>query len=444
MGLRETLFGSNPSERKAPGALGAMLSMINLGSPVYTKRDYATLATHGFEKNVYVYRGVMLVSQALAGIPLYAHERKDSKAKVGDDHPLLQLLEKPNPEQGYGEWCTAEFAFLLNAGNSYTEGLAPLTGPNAGRPKELWTLRPDRMKILPDRKKRIGGYRYEVGNDRTDYKLQEIMHLKLFAATDDWYGLSPVAVAATIIDQMNSGNDWNTALLQNYARPPGALVAKGVLSDEQFSKLDEQITSRWSGVRNARRPFLLEGGLEWQDFANTPSEMDWLSGKAAAGRDIAIGMGIPSELLGDSANKTYSNVQEAWKHLYKDLCLPLLDMYIYKLNMWLTPRFDTGIKLAFDPEQIEALQEDQAAKITRLAAAHWMSVDEKREATGKPLLGGKEGEAILVPSSMINLTDLVNPVAMPADDEPDDQLDDEEGGTTPEPDTKLPELDEED
>ena len=51
-----------------------------------------------------------------------------------------------------------------------------------------------------------------------------VLHLKTFNPLNDWYGLSPIEAAAYSIDQHNQAGAWNQAMLQNGARPSGAIV----------------------------------------------------------------------------------------------------------------------------------------------------------------------------------------------------------------------------
>jgi phage portal protein BeeE len=54
-----------------------------------------------------------------------------------------------------------------------------------------------------------------------------ICHIKSFHPQDDHYGLSPMQAAAVAVDVHNSASSWSKALLDNAARPSGAIVYKG-------------------------------------------------------------------------------------------------------------------------------------------------------------------------------------------------------------------------
>src|SRR3546814_11244339 len=102
---------------------------------------------------------------------------------------------------------------------------------------------------------------------------------------------------------LNAATVWNKALLDNAARPSGALVydpgeAGAALSGEQFDRLKAEMEAAFQGAGNAGRPMLLEGGLKWQAMSMTPADMDFVGLKAAAARAIALAFGVRALLLG--------------------------------------------------------------------------------------------------------------------------------------------------
>lgn len=280
----------------------AIVAMM-LGQPVWTPRNYASFAKEGYQSNVYVFACVRQIAMAVAGIPWIVYRKgRGGKVEELDDHPLAQLLERPNPWQGGSSFFENLAAFLMLSGNSYIEAV----GPDRGAPRELYVLRPDRMKVIPGNAQQpVAGYQYTVGRTTVNFKPDEILHLKLFNPLDDWYGMSPIEAAARSIDQSNESRAWNVALLQNSARPPGALVTEHELSEEQYQRLKEEIQEKYAGSKNAGRPLLLEGGLDWKEMGLSPADMHWLEGLKLSAREIAIAFGVPPELIGDTANKTY-------------------------------------------------------------------------------------------------------------------------------------------
>jgi HK97 family phage portal protein len=215
-----------------------------------------------------------------------------------------------------------------------------------------------------------------------------ILHLKSFHPLDDWYGMSPMEAAAYSIDQHNQCGAWNQALLQNGARPSGALMVKsgegqsGTLTETQYTRLKAQLDEQFSGAINAGRPLLLEGGLEWKEMSLSPRDMDFISIKHSSARDVALAFGVPPQLLGIPGDNTFSNMQEARLALWEQTIIPLLTSVTDALNNWLVPMFDGALKLSLDADAIPALAAKRDAYWDRISKADFLSDDEKRKLLG--------------------------------------------------------------
>ncbi len=255
----------------------------------------------------------------------------------------------------------------------------------------MFCLRPDRMRVLAGPDGWPTGYAYSVGGRTIRYEqagaLPPILHLTLFNPLDDHYGLSPMEAAAVPLDIHNAAGAWNKALLDNAARPSGALVfapASGAsLSDAQFTRLKAELETSYQGAGNAGRPLLLDGGLDWRPLALSPKEMDFVEAKAAAAREIALAFGVPPLLLGLPGDNTHANYAEANRAFYRQTVIPLVRRTADSLARWLEPAFGPA-RLEPDLDGIEALAMERESLWRRVQAADFLSVAEKRAAVGYP------------------------------------------------------------
>lgn len=370
---------------------GAETLWMGFGAPRWSSRNYESLAKEGYRKNVIAHRSVRLLSESAASVPLRLY-RGDQQVK---HHALLDLLERPNPLQGRTSFFETAFAYLNIAGNSYLE---MVSGPD-GTPAELYCLRPDRMKIVAGASGWAKAYAYGARGQEHHFPVDAlsgksaILHLKCFHPSDDHYGLSPLEAAAYGVDVHNAASSWNKALLDNSARPSGALVfepkeGNASLTSEQFSHLKQEMEENFQGSKNARRPLLLEGGLKWQQMAFSPADMDFINAKNVAAREIALAFGVPPMLLSIPGDNTYSNYQEANRVLWRSTVLPMMDKMISSLNFWLVSHFGDDLTLGYDLDRIPALSADRQALWQRIGESDFMTLNEKRLAVG---LGTLEG-----------------------------------------------------
>ena len=266
MGWRDAWRGLR--QRKSSVA-GPLLALQRVGQPMWTPRRYEKLAEEGYQKNVVAYRAVSEVTRSAASVPWIVYQRSAQGRDAVSEHPMLDLLRRPNPLMAHVEFIEAVTGYYLIAGNSYIEGVA--RDPMREAPRELWPLRPDRMRVLPGRFGLPEGYEYRVGGETRSWPsdpasgVSPILHLRAFHPLNDWYGLSAIEAAARAIDQRNEADRWNMALLQNSARPSGTFVyapkdGAENLSDAQLAQLKHDLDEQVQGAARAGRPLILEAG----------------------------------------------------------------------------------------------------------------------------------------------------------------------------------------
>lgn len=310
--------------------------VYQVGKPIWSGRNYTKFADEAYIRNVVAHQSIAKIAIAAASVGFKV--KKNGEAVDPNKHALAKLLKRPNPAQGGSELFEYAYSYKMISGNSYVLAI----GANEVAPSELYTLRPDRVNIIAGRDEMPAAYRYSLGNNKfKDYRPDQVLHLKFFHPLDDWYGLSPVEAAAYSIDQHNQAGAWNQALLQNGARPSGALVVKQAdgnsaaeLSEDQYHRIKAQIDEQYSGAANAGRPILLEGGMDWKEMSMSPKDMDFIEMKNSAARDIALAFGVPPQLLGIPGDNTYSNLAEARLALWEQTVLPMVQNMVDALNNW--------------------------------------------------------------------------------------------------------------
>ena len=373
-------------EQKA-SATGRVIAYGTSGRVAWSPRDTVSLTKTGFQGNPIGFRAVRLIAEAAAALPLVCqdHERRY------ETHPILNLIGRPNAAQGRAELFEALYGQLLLSGNGYLEAV----GADAGLPIELDVLRSDRMSLVPGADGWPVAYDYAVGGRKHRFDVTggvaQICHIKTFHPQDDHYGLSPMQAAATAIDVHNSASRWSKALLDNAARPSGAIVyrgseGQGVMSTEQYERLVEEMEAHHQGARNAGRPMLLEGGLDWKPMGFSPSDMEFQKTKEAAAREIAVAFGVPPMLLGLTGDATYSNYQEANRAFYRLTVVPLVSRVMGSVSQWLSGLAGAVVGLRPDLDQVPALAQERDQQWARVGAATFLSDAEKRALLGLPRL----------------------------------------------------------
>jgi HK97 family phage portal protein len=373
------------SSRVAP-----LIAMGSLGQPIWTPRRYDALAEEGYHQNVIVYRCIKLIAQGIASIPLLLYQNLSGHDHEVLEHPLLELLKRPSQHQAGSAWLESAIGYLLLAGNSYLEVVCH---PVDQQPIEMYTLRPDRVKVIPGAHGSVIGYEYTVGSNRRVLRAppesdrHPILHLKFFHPLNDWYGMSPLEAAAASIDQHNTVAAHNLALLQNGGRPSGAFILKpsstmSGLTDTQRETLRQDLKRLYEGSSNAGRILMMEGDFSWHEMGLSPKDLDFIEGKHLSAREIAQAFGVPAMLVGIPGDATFSNYREARFHLWEDTILPLVEFLMAELNRWLAPYFGNDLRLTYDMDHIPALAPRREAYWSKIAQASFLTINEKRQAVG--------------------------------------------------------------
>jgi HK97 family phage portal protein len=371
--------------------------VINPGQPVWTPRDYKSFAEEAYVRNVIAYQAINKIAEAVASVHWVAFRGETEVTQS----PALDLINNPNPMQSGRDFIEAKIGYLMISGNSYDERIMV-----SNQPRELYTHRPDRMKVVPGPNGTPKAYIYEVNSRRVTWPVDEngnsdIRHMKLFNPLNDWYGQAPVEAAAYAIDQHNEAMKWVQALLQNSARPSGALVSGEGLTDEQYNRLKAQMEGQYQGGGNAGRPMLLEGGLDWKEMGLSPTDMGIVEAKHSAARDICLAFGVPPQLLGIPGDNTYSNYSEARLSFWEDTIVPLVDRLAQEFTAFIGEPF--GVEIRADMDQIPAIVDKRRTLWEMVNASTVLTINEKREAMGYDPIDG--GDQVFIGMGQIALGD---------------------------------------
>ena len=200
-------------------------------------RSYDAQVEEVFRRNPVGQRAVRLVAGMLGALPVYAAEGDERAASIVASDGLLEGIA----------------ANLLLHGNAYLQ----LVAGDDGAPAELCPMRPERVSGVADERGWPTAYLYRVGGrvtrtERCDpLGRRQVAHLKALHPRDDHYGMGCLEAACAAATVHNGAVRWNKALLDNAARPSGALVYEpadgSVLSADQHARLRDELAASFRG-----------------------------------------------------------------------------------------------------------------------------------------------------------------------------------------------------
>jgi HK97 family phage portal protein len=390
------------SEKKE-SSVGGIISARVLRMPQWSQRSFEQIAKEGYQQNPIVNACVYMTARAAANVPLCLY-RGDMEVDIPD---LTLLLNRPNPMQDGESFRISTISDFLLAGEFFAERVDV-----KGKPKELYRWQPGQVSVDPGQNGFPKSYTFKIGNSEKVVPVDiakgqmPVLHVKEYNPLNDWRGQPNIDPAAFAIDMHTGALRWNNALLQNGAQPSGALVyapkeGGDKLTEDQWLRLKAELDESFSGQKNAGKPILLDGGLDWREMGFSPKDMNYEEGLNSAARLIALAFGVPPLILGIPGDNTYSNYTEANKAFYRQTVLPLLGQWCRAMTHWLGPAFGADIRIQMDTDDLEIFADERAEQWDRVEKSNSLTINEKRERLGlEPVPGG---DVVLVPSSMVPL-----------------------------------------
>jgi HK97 family phage portal protein len=324
------------------------------------------------------------------------------------NHPLIRLLSNPNPFMSRGQmWGTIVMDRAL-AGNSYLLKARTQGGPFGGAVGELWRLRPDRVRIIPDANKYISAYEYRTGSEAIVYPPEDIIHFKTRNPLNDYYGMPPLMAVAGRVDIDDYMQGFLRSFFERGGTGPGSiLTVKNKLSDEAKREISERFRRQFGPggyhemlIMDQAESTYQQMGLNRGLRDALPKEIDNVTEAR-----IAMVFGIPGSILGlliGYESSSYANKRQDWQVFWDLTMTPLLSDLDDVLNLSLVPDFGGIDEVLFDLSDIRALQEDVDKiheRIRKNVAAGLQSWEEGRDGIGLDP-NPKEG-TFLIPANIV-------------------------------------------
>jgi HK97 family phage portal protein len=395
--LKEALYGK-------PGQLPAV--------------NYQTHARDGYQSNPTVYSCVSARSENLSTIDLILKQRRGkAEREKYQDHPLLELLNNPNPEQSKSDFLEYIEGSLCLDGNCYIKIITQLSSkiPIGLIPLQTNSVEPE-LKTVGGLQQKVYKYTSDEGRQET-YSAGEVIHIKLYNPLSMLKGLGPITAARYAYNQNNQSGVWNHSLLLNSAKPSGILTTDSVIQEKQEDQIRRMI-DKMVGSERAGRPALFHAGLKWQNIGLSPADMDWINGMKFTALQVCMAFKVPAQCVGIPDSQTYANMEQAERSLWQNAVKPDAGRIINAFNQRLTPLFDKNLYLDADWDKVPQLRDSQNDLYNRVKLADWWTINEKRRATQQEDI--EDGDVILVPAGMIPLELALEEPAPLVEDVPDD------------------------
>ncbi len=352
-----------------------------------------------YPRSVPVYAAIRLRAESVARTPLVVRRAPSGgpgagagsgsgpPLPLGEDHPMQRLLDMPNPFWTRGDLWRATETYLGLWGSAFWG----LERDESGAVSEIWPLRPDRVRVLPDPERYVRGFVYgsPLGGAPVPYVPEDIVWFRYFNPLDEYAGLSPMAPLRLSADMGMDALRANKSALGNESLPGLIIETSDYPTDDEVRDFYDRWESRFKGEDRSRRPALLSKGMKAANLGFSPRDMEYVRSLRWGLEDVSRTFGVPKLMLGDMERATFSNFRTARRMFWEDTILPQLSFYEEALQqMLVAPESNgAGLRVRFDISAIEALRENENDRATRRTAyvrAGIITINEARAELGLP------------------------------------------------------------
>lgn len=399
----DRLFGLFTGRKAAAGSAdGTVLAPMYGGGSWFGERGITQdkLMT---EARGWVYACISHIAEEIGSAKLRLYRMSGGERKQWEeieDHPLLDLLDAPNPHMPRVELFQTFSMHEDMTGNAYwlLDGVEKTTD----KPVAILPLNPRYVKPKITRLPAfIAGYEYTVQSEKKTFTPEQIIHFRRPNPDNPYIGLGPLEAVADAVDSDNWAREYNRRLFQNSGFP-GLILSTDTTDPTTINMLRDSFEDRHAGASKAHKTAVLPPGVTVVEKGMAQRDMDFVELRRFARDEILAHFGVPAVILGLGLGETINRASaETLTYVYmQNTIRPKLRRFEMFLNEYLTPRFGPDLILEFDDPVPDNIEQRLSVYRTALGNAPYMSVNEIRDQEGlSPVTGGDVvmGSALNVP-----------------------------------------------
>lgn len=265
-----------------------------------------------------VWTCVRLISDTFSTLPVHVKERVDDRRRtLRTEHPVMRLLAKPSPKMNGVTLRSVLMVSALLRGNAY----AFITERDRREyPTRLDFVRPENVSLWEG----DDDVFYSILGSAARIPSRDVVHIKGLSV-NGLLGLSPIRHHDRLLELSNNSVEFARSFYRNGCRTTGVFKNPTELSDDAWNRLYRQLSENYFGARNAGKPLLLEGGLDYSSITIPPEDAQFIATRVQSIDEIAAIFGVPPQMVGDLSHSTYSNNEQQ-----------NIEFYNVTLSPWIT------------------------------------------------------------------------------------------------------------
>lgn len=299
----------------------------------------------------FAYTCLTVRAENLAKADIYLYSKKGRKVKEIEEHPFFDIINGVNTyQQTFYEILYSISLNLDIYGNAYVY----YTKNTVNKPAALYVLPTNKVQIIySSDKTRVIGYSYRSGDNLITYGVDEVIHFRLPSLENPYQGTPTISCLKHAINIDNLQQLYQENYYNNDASVGAILETDEVLSDDVFERLSNQWNERHSGVGNARKTAILEGGVKLHEFRGSPKESDYNQSRIDIRNEILAKLRVSPTVLGITEGVTRANAVVGIMNFVNTVIKPFSRFIVDKFNIFLKQNYDPSLYLVFDYEDFD-------------------------------------------------------------------------------------------
>lgn len=361
--------------------------------------DVKTLRS--YKDSLYLFIGVSMITKRVAGIAFELYKIKNKRGDVAEvfDHPLLALINDPNPFQSRREFMELSTAYYLLSGDCFW--LLDRAGSTIN---QMIALRPDRVEIvLSQDGKSILAYEYQSDTIQR-FKPEDVIHIRNIDPNNPLRGVGVVTPARSRILTETEATAYQASFFKNQGRPDMAVFADVDVNEEQA----DDFRSRWKNVFGRNGSSTGSVGIfgrnvkSVQELNKTPKEMDFIETQKFLRDDILASLRIPKAMV-TTDDVNLANGREAYRMFLQEAVKPVFQAFLDAINHRLVPQLDIAVFFSFtDPTPVD--RDALLKEATELKKSGIITANEARSLFNYEALEGADELSVSQPTPAVTET----------------------------------------
>jgi HK97 family phage portal protein len=390
-------------QEKAIG-FGAPISLNpgTAGRPYMDGWDVRRAYEEGVKRVVWVFRAIDVIASNQAKLPVVLRRNNDPNGELyKGQHDLLDIM---NTKANIGE---DSFVFrhrvssqlLISSRGVFIEKIRA----RSGRLLALNILPPEYTAPIPDPKTFVSGFEvWCPGTERQVLRPEDVIWIRRPHPLDPYRSLTPMESAGIAIDIENLAKLYNRNFLLNDGRPGMLLVARGEVDEDDRHELEARFRGGPGRAGNTT-VIGIEQGMDVVDLSANMRDAAYIQMRDITKAEILAAFGVPEPLIGNAADRTFSNAGEEIRVFWLETMEPHLVLLSKAFDA-----LDNKLYVDFNTDEVPIMvliKQERARFHLEELAAGTISPNEYREKTERKTVDSELADSLLMNP---NLTPIAN------------------------------------